>query len=92
MSETSPVSGAAAASGQSPVIKSNRGTTFNVSLFGTWTGSVQVQRSFNGTTWLDVGSPHTANIETTVSEPEKGVSYRLNITRTTGTIDYRMGQ
>ena len=93
MSETSPVSGSTAVSAQSATIKSRGGTSFNLSLFGTWTGSVQVQRSFDaGTTWLDRGAPDTANIESVIAEPERGVSYRLDITRTTGTIDYRLGQ
>lgn len=93
MSETSPVTGAAAVSGQSATIVSNKGTSFNLSLFGTWTGSVQVQRSFDaGVTWLDRGAAHTINVESVIEEPERGVSYRLDITRTTGTIDYRLGQ
>jgi len=49
---------------------------FNYSLSGTWVGTVTLQRSFNGTTWLDVDS-HTANIETYGIEPGEKVQYRF---------------
>jgi len=90
---TSPLHGFLTITGASQEIKSIRNTNFNLSLYGTWVGSMQLQRSFNrGVTWLDVGSPYTANVETTFFEPEGGVNYRFNFTRTSGTINFRLGQ
>ena len=52
---------------------------FNVSISGTWTGTITVQRSWDlGSTWLDVDS-WTANIEEYGLEPEHTnvVYYRI---------------
>jgi hypothetical protein len=65
---------------------------FNLSLWGTWTATVVLQRSFDGgTTWLDVET-YTANTEDYGDEPEDNAKYRLNVTYTSGTINYRIGQ
>jgi len=50
---------------------------FNLSISGTWTGTVTLQRSFDkGTTWLDVGS-YASNVESNAEfEAETGVYYR----------------
>ena len=73
---------------------------FNISLWGTFVATVQLERSFdNGTTWL----PLTANgsqvyrFSAPCSEPcdetEAGVLYRLNCTSfTSGTVNYRISQ
>jgi hypothetical protein len=59
-----------------PATNSNFGF-LNLSLSGTWSATVFLQRSFdNGTTWLDVES-YTANTEKAVEDYEKGVVYRL---------------
>lgn len=74
---------------------------FNVSLWGTFAGTVQLQRSFDGgTTWLPVSYPltgdalsWTAAVSTTVEEPEHLVAYRLACTvYTSGTVNYRLSQ
>lgn len=73
---------------------------FNVSLWGTFVGSVQLERSFdNGTTWLPLtaaGTPlyvWTAPASEVCEEPEAGVLYRLNCTAyTSGTVNYRLSQ
>lgn len=65
---------------------------FNLSLSGSWAGTVKLERSFdNGSTWLIVDS-FTANIETTGYEPE-GATYRLRCSAyTSGVITGRLGQ
>jgi hypothetical protein len=68
---------------------------FNLSVSGTWAGTVTLQRSFNnGSTWLDVYSV-TANVETVVDSPETGVLWRLGIKTgnyTSGTAVCRLSQ
>lgn len=50
---------------------------FNVSISGTWDGTVTAQRSFDsGSTWFDVNT-WTTNTEEYGFEPERGVQYRI---------------
>lgn len=83
---------------------------FNVCIYGSggpngnWTGSVQLERTFDGgTTWIVCGvggggqqAVYTStgtgfDVSIVVSEPEAGVAYRLNCTAyTSGTINYRL--
>lgn len=52
---------------------------FNVSISGTWEGTVTAQRSFdNGSTWYDVAT-WTANTQEYGLETEHGVQYRIGI-------------
>ena len=52
---------------------------FNISISGTWTGTVTAQRSFDlGSTWYDV-SVWTGNTEEYGFEPENKVYYRVGI-------------
>ena len=99
------VSGTFTATGQSasfapPVAtRDTNGGAFNVTLSGTFVGTVKLQRSFdNGTTWHDLTAVGTAiaAFTTAVSEvwiePEPGVIFRLNCTAyTSGTVTYRLG-
>lgn len=99
-----PVTGSFTATGQSssfrPVLRSANGGggAFNISLWGTFSGSVTVQRSFDGgTTWVDKTPSSiytlTAPASFTDEEPEVGVIYRLNCTSyVSGTINYRISQ
>lgn len=68
---------------------------FNLSISGSWVGTVTLQRSFdNGTTWVDVGT-YTANIEDVGDEPEEGVAYRAGFKTgeyTSGTAEIRISQ
>ncbi|MDP7302789.1 MAG: hypothetical protein QGG09_06785 [Pirellulaceae bacterium] len=49
----------------------------NISLSGTWSATVTLQRSFDrGTTWLDVQN-WTANAEAVDEESEENVLYRI---------------
>ena len=52
---------------------------FNLSISGTWAGTVTVQRSFDsGSTWYDVDT-WIANTQEYGLEPEKGIQYRIGI-------------
>ncbi len=68
---------------------------FNLSLSGTWTATVTVQRSFDdGTTWVDV-EEFTENVERVGEEAEVGVLYRVGIKMgnyTSGTVVGRLSQ
>lgn len=68
---------------------------FNVSISGTWAGTVVVQRSFDeGVTPLDV-KEYTANIQEVGSSPESGVKYRIGIAAgnyTSGTAIVRLSK
>jgi hypothetical protein len=102
------VSGAFVATGVSATFSA--WGSFNVVLYGpggpngNWTGTVQLERSFDGgTTWIVCGiggagqqaiwaSTGTgADISIVAAEPELGVMYRLHCTAiTTSTINYRL--
>lgn len=96
------VTGSFAATGQSAGITvkgvdDQRAHPLNISLWGTFVATVQVERSFdNGTTWLPLtalGSsiPFTAPASEVFDEGETGVQYRLNCTSyTSGTVNYRL--
>ncbi len=75
---------------------------FNYSLWGTWTGSVDLERSFdNGDTWVKFTDhlADTANLDVVLEEPEQGVGvaqkpvlYRVTGTGAwTGTTNFRIG-
>lgn len=66
---------------------------YNYSLWGTWVGTVIIERSFDGgTTWIEIGSSTTNGDTHTQYEPERGVLYRLRCSAyTSGTINYRVG-
>ena len=68
---------------------------FNISISGTWTGTVTCQRAFDsGSSWLDVAT-WTANTEEYGFEPERDVRYRVGIKEgnyTSGTCAVRLSQ
>jgi len=95
------VSGSFTATGQSssftpPAALSGK---FNVSISGTFSATVKLERSFDaGSTWIVCSKPDlsdaafTAGASFTVEEPEPGVRYRLNCTAySSGTATYRIG-
>ncbi len=52
---------------------------FNISLSGTWSATVTVQRSFDkGSTWFDVET-FVSNTQEYGFEPESGVYYRVGV-------------
>lgn len=68
---------------------------FNVSISGTWEGTVTAQRSFDsGSTWFDVNT-WTENTEEYGFEPERGVQYRIGCKTGgfgSGQMDLRLSQ
>ena len=108
MSMATPVTGTFTATGVSDSLSPEKGsrrrrgsTPFNISLWGTFVGTVKLERSFDGgTTWLPktVGTDASlytwsAPISMSDEEGEDGVAYRLNCTSfTSGSISYRLSQ
>ncbi len=97
------VTGAFTASGQSGALLLLRPAVgaampFNVSLWGTFSATAALERSFDGITWLPVTYPDgtalawTTPVSTGWQESEDGVNYRLNCTWTSGTMNYRVSQ
>lgn len=92
--------GTFSATGQSNSVTISPIRPFNVSIWGTFVGSVQLKRSFDGgTTWLPITAAGTqlyawtAPASEVAEEPEANVSYRLECTAyTSGTINYRISQ
>ena len=67
---------------------------FNLSISGTWAGTVTVQRMLDGTNYYDVES-WTVNTEEYGHEPEKGIQYKVGIKTgdyTSGTCVLRLSQ
>ena len=74
---------------------------FNIAIWGTFVGTVAVERSFDGgTTFIPVArdtsgtaASFTTPTSLSISEPERAVLYRLNCNAyTSGTISYRLSQ
>lgn len=74
---------------------------YNFSLWNTFVGTAQLERSFDlGVTWIPVSkdtsgaaAAYTAPATVLGFEPERGVRYRVNCTAyTSGTISYRVSQ
>lgn len=64
----------------------------NISIMGAWSGTVTLQRSWNGVTWGDVET-WTSNAEKALIDPERGVRYRLGVKSgeyTSGTMILRL--
>lgn len=68
--------------------------TFNVSISGTWAGTITLQRSFNGQDWKDVATFIT-NAEQVGDDPEENIYYRIGFKAgeyTSGTASVRLSQ
>ena len=62
---------------------------FSISLRGTWTGTVTVQRKVPAGTWHDVkDASWTANVEALVGVGVVPELARISFTRTSGQLDY----
>lgn len=88
-----------ATAGSSILAPTTGGAVLNVSVWGTFNATAQLERSFDGgATWLPVsrdivgsGAVFSAPFSLQVRETESGVLYRLNCTAyTSGTINYRL--
>lgn len=93
------LTGTFGATGQSSSFVPSVSRAFNVSIYGTFVGTVQLERSFDDTNWLPITAAGTQMYLWTgpaseiAAEIESGVSYRLNCTAyTSGTINYRISQ
>ena len=67
----------------------NLSSRFNLDISGTFVGTVELQRSFDGGSSFQVvdGETHTAPVSKVLEEPEAGVLYRFECTAyTSGTI------
>lgn len=68
---------------------------FNISILGTWAGTVTVQRSFDGGVTPGDVEAFTANTEKVSNSFENGVMYRLGFKAgeyTSGTANVRLSQ
>jgi len=68
------------------------GGAFDLSISNTWAGTVTLQRSFDGSNWVDV-EEWTSNAERVVDEPSHDVYYRIGMKNgdyTSGTVDMRL--
>ncbi len=72
---------------------------FNISVYGTFVATIQIERSFDGgSNWIPLSkdssgsnASYTAPFTFPAFEPERGVLYRLNCTSyTSGTATYRI--
>lgn len=94
----SPVTGSLSATGQSATFTPDLGRPIWVGLSGTWAGTVTLERRIGSGAWRGVtlvGAPlaWTSNInEPVFEETVEGAQYRLNFTRTSGTLDYEVRQ
>ena len=87
------------AAGQSASLTPKAGRGFNISLWGTFVATVQLERTFDGTNWLPITANGTQLMKFTApcseqwSDDEVGPQYRLNCTSwTSGTVSYRISQ
>lgn len=99
-SGVTPVTAALTATGSTSAFTPIAGRDFNVSVWGTFVGSIQLERSFDsGTTWLPITAAGTqlyvwtAPASEQASEPEYAVQYRARVTSyTSGTLNVRLSQ
>ena len=79
------------ASGATTSVKAHNARLMTISLQGTWTGSIVLQRSYDqGGSWGDVKT-YTANIEEDIEQASKDFEWRLDPTVASGTADYYLG-
>jgi hypothetical protein len=99
--ETStPLAGSISASGVVGPFEPVRGRAVWLSLSGTWTGTVTLQRSVDGGTSrlpLTTGGLPWASFTSNACEPvsedgENGAAYYLDVTLASGTLTYRLAQ
>ncbi|MFG1388793.1 hypothetical protein [Xanthobacter versatilis] len=98
-SGNAPVTGSFTSATNSAAFIPLAGRPFNVSVYGTFVGTVQLKRSFDGSTWLPLTAAGvtlyswSAPASEPAEEAEFGVSYRLECTAySSGTINYRISQ
>lgn len=99
--ESTAVTGSLSATGNSAAFTPDLGRPIWVRLSGTWAGTVQLKRSTDGgTTWYPITTGSgtvkgvwTGNVNAPITEETcDGATYRLEFTRTSGTLDYEVRQ
>ena len=87
------------ATGTGAAVPVSRRGDMNISLWGTFVGTVRLERSYDGTTWLPLtyldgpGLSWTAPMSTSFPVSDPGASYRFNCTAyTSGTVNWRISQ
>ena len=99
-STAKPVFGSLSAGGLTPSFLPLAGRAFNISLWGSFVATVELQRSFDeGASWLPITASGiqlyawTAPASESAQEDEVGVLYCLNCTSyVSGTVNYRVSQ
>jgi len=98
-SGVTPVAGSLSATGASAVFAPLAGRSFNVTIWGTFSATCVLKRSFDqGATWLKITAgggqlmSFTGPVSEQWQEPEFGVQYRLDCTVASGTVSYRISQ
>lgn len=96
---STPVIGSLSASGESPAFTPDIARPIWVGLFGTWAGTVTLERRIgSGGNWRAVTLAGAllswaSNInEPVYEETVSGAQYRLNFARTSGTLEYEVRQ
>ena len=100
-SSSTPLAGAATGVGESAPFTPQLGRDMYLTLTGTWTGTIRIQRSTDGgATWNNItiggGNPwgvYTGNCDEVVDTPTDGASlYRVSFNVSSGNAAYRLAQ
>lgn len=94
-----PITGSLSATNQSAAFTAQSGRPVRVRLSGTWTGTAKVQRSDDGgSNWFDMTvnalawASFTGNVNEEIDDPSRaGIQYRIDFTRNSGTLVFRLG-
>lgn len=98
---STPLTGTINTTGPTPVFTPQLGRDMYLTLSGTFSGTVQVQRSTdNGATWNNITisggqqwGRYTGACDEVVETPTDGASkYRLDVTLSSGSVTYRLAQ
>jgi hypothetical protein len=88
------LNGSFSAAGPGPTFTPRGGRRFNVSIWGGFAGTVQLERSPDGgASWIPAAAARTAPDTFNCEEPEDDVAYRLTCTAlSSGAISWRVAQ
>jgi hypothetical protein len=98
---SSPITGTVTTTGNTPTFTPQLGRDMYLTLSGTFSGTVQVQRTTdNGSTWNNITisggqqwGHYTGACDEVVETPTDSASkYRLSITLSSGSVTYRLAQ
>lgn len=97
---TATVAGSFGATGQSASFRPKTNKPFNVSVDGTFDGTIKIERKIDALTWYvcsqdsaGAEAAYTAPFSVVIEEHEQGTEYRLNCTAyASGTANYKISQ